>query len=64
MQVGGRIWDIDFIPESILSNVGDKAWMSAAMAVGTGDYMVTLYDRIVFQATLQVMRMWTVRCIK
>ena len=64
MQLAGRIWDVDFIPQTVIDSVGAKAWMSANMAVGTGDYIATLYDGTAFLATLQVQRTRTVRCLK
>lgn len=64
MQVGGRIWSIDFVPQGVVESVGEKAWVSASVALGTGDYMATLYDGTAYLATLQIMRTRTVRCVK
>jgi len=64
IQLGGRIWDIDFIPQTVFANVGEKAWVAANMAVATGDYMATLHDGTACLPTLQVMRTRTVRCVK
>lgn len=64
MPLGGRIWSIDFIPEGVISNVGVKAWAAASMAVGTGDYICTLFDGTTFLVMLQVMRTRTVRCVR
>lgn len=63
MQLGGRLWGIDFIPKTVIDGVGIKTLL-ASMALGTGDYLATLYDGTAYLETLRVMRTRTVRCVK
>lgn len=56
IQVKGRVWSIDFMP---------KGCHEIGLAVGTGDYLATIYDTSgeIPTATLQVARPRTVRCL-
>lgn len=63
MTLAGRVWGVGFIPGSLVATLGEKA-SGSAMAVGTGDYVATIYDGASYQPTLQIMRTRTVRCVK
>lgn len=56
VDLGARIWDIDFMPQTVSHD-------SSFMAVALGDYTTIILDQS-FEPTLQVARSRTMRCLK
>jgi hypothetical protein len=61
LDIDGRVWAVDFMPPFITDQL--RLGSSYGMAVGSGDYVATLFDTDTFQPTLQVLRPRTVRCL-
>jgi hypothetical protein len=56
VDLGARIWDIDFMPQTV-------SHKSSFIAVALGDYTTIVLDES-FEPTLQVARSRTIRCLK
>lgn len=56
VDLGARIWDIDFMPQTVSHD-------SSFIAVALGDYTTVVLDES-FEPTLQVARSRTMRCLK
>lgn len=60
--ISGRIWDIGFIRNNDTSKSQENNSDGCAIAVASGDYNTIFFD-MSLQATLQVFRTRTVRCL-
>ena len=61
--LGGRIWDIGFLPAMGEDDKKEPIDQGCALAVASGDYKTVFFNTENLQPTLQVLRSRTVRCL-